>query len=76
MVKTRLKKVKSHYSHSILILVLVIIIVTVMSLVIHLHALDPGKTKVVMNNGKAAGEVRLTILPPEEPQNMESSSHG
>ena len=76
MVRTRLKAVESQHSHSILILVLVIIVITVMSLVVHIYTLDQTKPKVVINNGKAAGEVRLTILPPEESQKTVGDAHG
>ena len=76
MVRTRLKSVESQHSHSILILVLVIIVITIISLVVHIYTLDQTKPKVVINNGKAAGEVRLTILPPEESQKTAGDIHG
>ena len=54
---------------AVLVMLILVILVTAVSLLIYLQALEKAKPKVIVNEGKAVGEVTLTILPPPQTAN-------
>lgn len=44
-------------------MLILLIVVTAISLLIYVQALEKAKPKFIVNEGKAVGEVTLTILP-------------
>ncbi len=61
------RRTASDFSNrAVLIVLLALVIVTIISIGFYLQTLNTIKPKIVVNEGKAVGEVSIVILPPPE----------